>query len=335
MTSKKAIKIWVLTIFAFLSILGGLHAWISWQIRGLNRIDIFWISIETTTYFIGTLAGALLSMGAICFTIFHGESMDLHLYQLGKDFKEILDQKGEDIKGSTDEALTKLGLKEFQLNQSMKVLQKKLSELNNKLKENMSENEKSLNATQRKLLSIERKISKIEKIQKELLELKKKIFAMESVKKELKNIQAIITKINAVPEPYLLSTDGIKVLENNILKRSTVQRLKRCGIKTIEDLLLKSPLEVALTKAMSETEAKSLQSIIQLLMTPGVQYDDAILLMKSGVSSKQELSLQDPFNLGSRISKTAELYIEEGKIKEKEKPTLEEIADWIKLAKTH
>ena len=58
-----------------------------------------------------------------------------------------------------------------------------------------------------------------------------------------------------------------------------------------------------------------------------------MLLFKSGVSSKQELGLQDTFSLGARISKTAEHYIKEGKIKVNEKPTLEKISSWIKWAK--
>jgi hypothetical protein len=137
----------------------------------------------------------------------------------------------------------------------------------------------------------------------------------------------------AIPEPYITSTDGISVLEGKLLKRGTVRRLKSGGIQTIEDLLLKSPLEIAMTKTMSESEAKNLQSVIQLLMVPGIQHEDAVLLMKSGVNSKQELALQDTFSLGARLSKTAELYVKEGKINENEKPTLEEIASWIKLAK--
>ena len=112
-----------------------------------------------------------------------------------------------------------------------------------------------------------------------------------------------------------------------------MQQLKSVGLKKVEDLLLKSPIEIVLTKVMSENEAKSLQSILQLLMVPGVEHEDAMLLLKSGVGSKQELGLQDSFSLGARISKTAEHYIKEGKIKANDKPTLEEISSWIKWAK--
>ncbi|MCK4478534.1 DUF4332 domain-containing protein [Candidatus Bathyarchaeota archaeon] len=333
MTSKKAFTVWILIIFTFLAILGTLHGWILWQIEDVSVITVLSFSLEVTTYFIATLTTTFFFIGAVCYVVFRGESLDLPLYQLSKDFEEQLDVKCEEIKNSTDEALTKLGLREFQLKESMKVLHKKFGELNNKLKKSMETHEKILKTTQKKLLGMEHKISKIQTSQKELPKLKKKLQAIEAVEEELKNIQEIMTKFNSIPEPCLKSTDGISVLEGKVLKRGTVRQLKLNGIEKIEDLLLKSPVEIALTKTMTEGEAKNLQSIIQLLMVPRVQHEDAVLLLKSGVNSKQELALQDTFSLGARVAKTAELYVKDGKIKEDEKPTLEEIALWIRLAK--
>ncbi|MCW3986057.1 MAG: DUF4332 domain-containing protein [Candidatus Bathyarchaeota archaeon] len=334
MTSKKALAVWILIIFAFLAILGTLHGWILWQVEGVNVVAFSSFSLEVTTYFIATLTTTFFFIGAVCYVVFRGESMELPLYQLSKDFEEQLDVKCEEIKTSTEEALAKLGLREFQLKESMKVLQKKFGELDNKLKESMETHEKILKATQKKLLKMEHKISKIQTAQKELPKLRKKLQAIEIVEKNLKSIKEIIAKFDSIPEPYITSTNEIRVLEGKILKPGTVRQLKLNGIKKIEDLLLKSPLEIALTKTMTEGEAKSLQSIMQLLMIPGVHHEDAVLLLKSGVNSKQELALQDTFSLGARVAKTVELYVKEGKIKEDEKPTLEEIASWIRLAKT-
>ena len=334
MTSKKALSVWILVTFAFLACLGTLHAWTLWQAEGVSLVTFFSFSIDITIYFIATLTMAFFFIGVVCYVVFRGESLDLPLYQLSKDFEEKLNVKSEEIKNSTDEALTKLGLREFQLKESMKALQKKLGELDNKLENSIDRNEKSLGTTQKNLTKIERKIDKVQTAQKELPKLKKKLQTIETVEKDLKSIQEIVEKIDSVPEPYLTSTDKIKMLEGKLMKRGTIRQLQLSGVEKIEDLILKSPVEIALTKTMTENEAKSLQSVIKLLMIPGVQHDDAVLLLKSGVNSKQELALQDTFSLGARVSKTAELYIKEGKIKETEKPTLEEVASWIKWAKT-
>jgi archaellum component FlaC len=334
LTSKKALAVWILIVFCFLAVLGTFHAWISWQIEGVSLVSILLFQVEVATYFFATLAMTFVFIGAICYVVFHNESLGLSLCRLGKDFEEKLDVKSEEIQNSTDEALTKLGLREFQLKESIKNLQNKLGELDNKLKNSVDNHEKTLGTMQKKLMKIEHKIDKIQTVQKDLVGLKKKLNTIESIGKNLENIQDIVKKLDYIPEPFIASTNEIKALEGKLLKRDTVQQLKLSGVEKIEDLLLKSPVEIALTKTMTESEAKSLQSVIQLLMIPGIQHEDAVLLLKSGINSKQELALQDTFSLGARISKVAGLYIEEGKIKETEKPTLEEVASWIKWAKT-
>jgi hypothetical protein len=305
-----------------------------WQLEGVSAVTIFYFTIEITTYFLATLFITFSFIGGVCFTVFRTDSLELPLYQLKKDLEANLDAKSEDIKSSTDESLTKLGLREFQLKETMKDLQKKLGELDNKLNESMESQGKTLESTQKKLTEMEHKIDKIDNAQKELPKLEKKLQAIEAVEKDMKNIRENVEKLNSIPQPYLASTNTIDVLEGKVLKPGTVRQLKQSGIQKVEDLLLKSPVELALTKTMSDGEAKSLQSAIQLLMIPGIQHEDAMLLLKSGVSSKQELALQDSFSLGARVARTAELYVQEGKIKESEKPTLEEISSWIRQAKT-
>jgi len=334
LTSKKAFAVWILVIFAFLAGLSTLHAWTLWLTEGAGFvITIFSFPMGITIYFVATLTMAFFFIGAICYVVFRNDSSDLPLYELSKDFEEKLDVKNEEIKNSTDEALAKLGLREFQSKESLESLQKKLEKLDNKLKNSIESQEKSLETEQKKLIKIEHKLDKIQNAQTELPKLKEKLLAIEDVEKDLEDIKEIVGKINSVPKPYITSTHEIQTLEGKLLKQGTVRQLKLSGIEKIEDLILKSPVEIALTKTMTESEAKSLQSVIQLLMIPGVQHEDAVLLLKSGVNSKQELALQDTFSLGARLSKTAELYVKEGKIKENEKPTLEEITSWIKWAK--
>lgn len=333
MTSKKALVVWILVIFAFLATLSTFHAWILWQTEGVNMVAFLSFQIEVTIYFVATLTLAFFFIGTVCYVIFSKESLDLQFYQLSKDFREKLDTKSEEIKDSTEEALTKLGLREFQLKENIKALQKRFGELDSDMKQNLINSEKTLKTTQNKLTKIERKIDKIRIAQKELPQLKTKLRALETVEKDLRNIQNLVEQIDSVPKSYMTSTDHIKSFEGILLKRATVRQLRLNGIEKIEELIFKSPVEIALTRAMTENEAKSLQSVIKLLMIPGVQHDDAVLLLKSGINSRQELALQDVFNLGAKVSKTAELYIKEGKIRETEKPTLEEIGSWIKWAK--
>lgn len=339
MTFKKSFTNWIILTLVFLSGLGTIHAWTGFLAGGAGSsitVPPFLsngLQIEVTTYFITTLVMTSIFLGVACHIILSSEPLDLPLYQLGKDFEAKLDETSQEIKNSTNETLTKLGLGEFQLREEMKSLQKNVRDLSKELEKELESHKKILKATQKKLAEIEQKTKKTLTAQKDIPKLKKKLNALETIEKNLKNIQEVIEKANSVPEPYLSSTEKIEVLEGAILKRGTVRRLRKRGFKKVEDLLLVSPLEMSHTKAVSESEAKGLQSMLQLLMIPGVQHEDAVLLLESGVNSKEELALQNTISLGARMVKTTQLYIEEGKIREEDKPRLEEIASWIKWAR--
>jgi hypothetical protein len=297
-------------------------------------ITLLIFTMDVMSYLLLTLLITSALIGAVCYVGFSQESFELPLFQLSKDFEQKLDAKGEELKTSTDEALTKLGLREFQLKESMKSLEHRVVDLDAYLKESVDAQGKLSAAAQKKMAELERKINKIHTTQKDLPTLKQQLQVVGTIEKDLKSIQGRIERIDCVPEPHLASTDDVGVLEGKVLKPGTVQQLKQQGVEKIADVLLKSPVEIAMTKTMSESEAQNLQSVVQMMMIPGIQHEEAVLLLKSGVNSKQELALQDTFSLVSRVSRTADLYIEEGKIKENEKPSFEEIASWIRWAKT-
>ena len=69
-------------------------------------------------------------------------------------------------------------------------------------------------------------------------------------------------------------------------------------------------------------------------MIPGVDENDAELLVDAGITSRRELADQDLVQLSRRISEIAKTYIEEGKVSKEENPTIEEISSWIRIAKS-
>lgn len=297
-------------------------------------IVLFSIPIEITLYFLATLIISLSMIGAMCYTIFGNDPLDLHFHKLMEDLEGKLEADREDIKSTTEGSLAKLGLREFQTKDGIKNLQRRFEEKWIELEQTLKTHGKHLGATNKKLVHIERKVDQLKTAQRNLPKLEKKLATLKTVQDSLTGIKGVMQKIDSVPKPYVHSADKIERLKGSLLKQDTVQQLDQEGVKKVEDLLLKSPMEIAMTKAMSEAEAKDLQGIVQLLMVPGIQLDDAVLLLKSGINSKQELAMQESFNLGARISKTAEMYIREGKIRKREKPTLEEVDSWIRCART-
>ena len=49
---------------------------------------------------------------------------------------------------------------------------------------------------------------------------------------------------------------------------------------------------------------------------------------------RRELAEQNPLELGMKINGISKIYVQDGKIAEAERPTIEEVYNWIKAAKT-
>jgi len=134
------------------------------------------------------------------------------------------------------------------------------------------------------------------------------------------------------PKPQL--TSECKVEDVRGIGENTGNELREMGITNVGELVLTDPKVIADRIDMSEKTVEKLQGRAQLAMVPGVQEKDLILLEEAGVMNRQELANQDPLELGMKINGISKIYLEEGKIAEAEKPTIEEVYAWIKAAKT-
>jgi hypothetical protein len=133
------------------------------------------------------------------------------------------------------------------------------------------------------------------------------------------------------PKPQLTSQD--KVEEVRGIGENTGNELREIEITNVGELVLTDPAVIAEKTGMSEKMVEKLQGRAQLAMVPGVKEKDMILLEEVGVGNRKELANQDPLELGRKINGILKVYVEEGKISEAEKPTIEEIDSWIKFAR--
>jgi len=110
------------------------------------------------------------------------------------------------------------------------------------------------------------------------------------------------------------------------------EKLKQCGIHTVDDLLTKAGSKRTLPET-SKATGISTRIILEwvkrggLLMIDGIGPDYARLLEKSGVTSAPVLALQDPRRLHNKLVKTNE----EKKLVQKI-PSEQQVARWIKSA---
>ena len=154
-------------------------------------------------------------------------------------------------------------------------------------------------------------------------------------KTEITNIQTKITKLEnefVKPEPQLTSKSNPEKVRG--IGPTTMNELKEMGITTVGQLIMEDPKIIAEKTSTSQKTAQKLQGIAQLSMVPGVTEKDIILLEDAEITNRKALANQDPIELSMKINKVFKIQLEEGKIQETEKPTIEEIQSWIKNAKT-
>jgi len=160
----------------------------------------------------------------------------------------------------------------------------------------------------------------------------------EAVKKqrtELEDIRNRLEKIEGQlmpPQPRLKSQDNPEEIRG--IGPRLGEELKSIGITNVGELIMADPAIIDEKTRVSREMAERLQAIAQLLMIPGVDENDAELLLEAGVTSRRELAAKDLIPLGRKIGEITKTYIEEGKMSEDEKPTIEEISSWIRMAKS-
>lgn len=111
------------------------------------------------------------------------------------------------------------------------------------------------------------------------------------------------------------------------------EELRSIGISNVGELITADPATITGRTRLSADMATRLQARAQLLTIPGIDENDVELLEEAGVTTRRELAEQGTIELSRIIGEIAKTYLEQGKISESEKPTIEEISSWIKLAK--
>lgn len=111
------------------------------------------------------------------------------------------------------------------------------------------------------------------------------------------------------------------------------KELNSIGISSVGDLIITDSVIIGENTRVSQEMAENLQAMAQLMMIPGIDANDAELLIESGIRTRKELAEQELIPLSRKISENAKSYLEQNKISDDEYPTIEEISLWIRMAK--
>jgi len=310
----------VVWIFAFLSFLAGLNvfnALMLLTLRGGDFIAEFSIyglalgSVSVMAYFLISIITTFVLLGSTFFLVFQGLPTDPNVLQRLARLEESLALNANMLEN------TQMGF--FR---RLEENEKATDEAFRKMSMNLEEARKQTND------ALERQGKALQDVQEESADLvKKQVKELASVRKRVEKIEKALSPAKA----KLTSKSKLEAVKG--VKPRLAQELRNMGITTVGQFLTVDPAVIA-EKTMEFPESvTNLQAKAQLLMVPGIAANDAELLMKVGITSRKELSNQDPVQLCRALVGIANAYVEHGKMPASQVPTIDDVWSWVKLAK--
>jgi len=352
---RTSIGIWISSFFTFLAGLNAINATTIWAFHGMEATVPLYIignivpslsPISVAAYFWMSLILTFILLGVTTVQVLRRPPLGLEVQRMVS--------KVEDEMVATRGTLEATRISLFAKMEDEKIArQDMLTTLNTSMdhtkKEMLDELEKDRNVVEKDRKDLEEVTSELRNLKKEFLDtMTKHTKVVQAIdyssrtttaitEKNMKELASLRTRIEKLemelvpPKPKL--TSGSRTEEVRGVGSRLAEELKAIGITNVGELLLTDPKSISARTRVTPEMAIRLQGRAQLLMVPSIDEIDAEMLMDLGIASKNELATQDAVELGKKLSRVAAKYIEEGKISESEKPSIEEISAWIKLAK--
>jgi len=353
---KKGIAVWILGFITFLAGLNALNATILWALGTVDfqpyLIGQITGTMPITTYFWASTAIAFIFLGFTAIAATSKPPLDPGLVKMFVKLDGNLTANRKTVNDGLEENKTALENARMDvldgLDGSRKASEKVIRDTTKEIMDRVEEQGKTIQGIREELLStIKTDISDIRKetldaIGKQTRQLqkverlnKKSAETIETQMAELTDIRTRLERMESAftpPQPKLTSQNKPEDVRG--IGPRLAEELRAMGITSVGELVTADPTAIDEKTRLSREMAKSLQATAQLLMVPGVDENDAELLKEADVSTIRELAEQDPIQLGGKIMEIAKTHVEQKKITESEKPTIEEVLSWVKHARS-
>jgi len=354
---RKSITLWIFGFLTFLAGLSTINAIVVWATdpRGLDAtIRLFliesivpsWSPMPVATFFWMSLTATFVLLGMTTIQA-------LRIPPLGPEVQKMV-TKVEDEMVATRGTLEATRVSLFAKMEDEKIARQEMfntlnTNMDSTKKELLDELEKQRTATEKASKDLGEAAGELVNLRREVVDTMGKYIKIvqaierssrrtaantEKNMKEIANLGARIEKLETElvpPKPKLTSASRVEDVKG--VGPRLGEELRAMGVTNVGELLLTDSKSIGAKTRVTPEMATRMQSRAQLLMVPGIDDNDADMLIDSRITSRIELATQDPVELGRKLNRVARTYVEEGKISESEKPTVEEITAWIKLAK--
>ncbi len=364
---KRGIVVWILAFLTFIAALNAVNAVILWatQPAGLDYtftplypVNLLISDLQVRTYLWASIAVTFIFLGFTCVAAFRKPPTDPALIKMfvkldgnltanRKAIRDGLEENNEMIGSTRMDLLDRLDVNKKASEKLFQTVDAKLESTKKDILGSLGKQKKEIQTLRKELFpAIETSLSNVREetlkaignqataIQKVERLGKQSAKAIEAQSTELTDMKTRIERMESglvTFQPKLTSQDKTEKVKG--IGPRLGKELRTMGITNVGELLISDPEAAAEKTRASPEMVKHLQSTAQLLMVPGVDENDAELLKEAGVNSIKELADQDPIQLSIKIEEVAKTYVEQGRITENEKPTIEEIVSWVKQAK--
>lgn len=315
----KATSVWILAFLSFLAGLNVFNAVMLLTLRGGDFIVDFYInglalgSVGVMVYFLVSTITTFVLLGSTFFFIFQGLPADPDVLQRLARLEEGLTLNANMLENTQMGFFRRLEENEKASDEGFKKMGMNLEEARKETNDAFAKQNKAL--------------QDVQKESKENAELVKKHAT------EVVNVRKRVQKIEKALSPAkgkVTSKSKLEAVKG--VKPRLAQELRNMGITTIGQFLTMDPTVIAEKTMELPENVTNLQAKAQLLMVPGIDANDAELLVKVGITSRRELSHQDPVQLCRSLVGIANTYVGQGKFTESQVPTIDDVWSWIKLA---
>ncbi len=293
---------WILGIIVFLLCFNATYALIELVVRG-PQSSINVLSLVDGTYDVPVSIYVLASMitAAASFSFLYSSFIrKLTVETASTKMLDALESKLRHNRGRMEKVVTKkfanLSMNDFKITENLKNIKIQLEESQGRL-EKIGEARYQYRRT-----------------------MEKQIVVLEDMKKKLEKIELQLT-----PKPRLTSRSDIQEVSG--VGQKIAEKLKSVGITNVERLIIEDPTLIAQKTELTKNKIKKIQSTVQLLMIPKIDENKAKLLQKAGITSADTLASQNPIQLFKKIASVTK--------SSDDAPTLEEIASYIKFARSN
>lgn len=296
--SKKGTgQAWILGSIVFLLSLNAVWALVELVMKGpQTEINLLYIiGLPVSIYFSASALLAMIFFSYLC-SVFMRESRMDPTDKLIEDFEEKLKQDREQLGEAVTKTFARLSMNEFKIADGLKNIETHLKE-NQKRIEEAGE--------------IESKYGK---------NVERQIFALKGIKTKIERIEGKLA-----PKPPLTSRS--KIQEIGGVGQKIAEKLKSVGVTNVEELIIKDPAVIAQRIQLSKSRIEKIQTNAQLLMIPRISEKKVKLLQKAGITSIDQLASENSIQLFKKVVEATE----DGD----ETPTLEEIASYIRFARSN